>query len=106
MLSAAIGMKDCESQGESWLAIGTVRDRQGDHKSALECAEKALALAQENDCTIEIAEAVLLKGQSHYRLGDAKEAGIYIQDALEHGQKDAEPIYSFPLFESDGVDPG
>ncbi|MCK5793910.1 MAG: tetratricopeptide repeat protein, partial [Anaerolineales bacterium] len=90
MLTAAIRMQDCKSQAQSWLAIGTVRDRQGDHKSALDCAEKALALAQENDYSIEIVEAVLLKGQSHYRLGDAKEAGIYIQDALDLCHKDAD----------------
>jgi len=83
MLKTAEEIGDCESQAQAWLAVGKIRDRQGDHSSALECAEKALELADDNECEVEKAEAVLLKGQSHYRLGDVKVAEPIIKEALK-----------------------
>ncbi len=83
MLSTAEEIGDCETQARAWLAVGKIRDRQGEHGSALECAEKALELADDNKCEVEKAEAVLLKGQSHYRLGDVKAAEPIIKEALK-----------------------
>ncbi len=91
MLSISTELGDCEAQAKSWLAIGTVHDRQGDHSSALDSADKALTLARENDCEIELAEAIRLKGQSYYRLGDIQEAGIFIKEAIDQCQQDADP---------------
>ena len=90
MLTTSTGLGDCQSQAKAWLAIGTVWDRQGDHSRALECAEKALTLAEDNDCQIEMAEAVLLKGQSCYRMGNVEEAGVFIKEALDRCHKGAD----------------
>ncbi len=93
MLLSAQDLGDCENEARAWLAIGTIQDRQGEHAKALNSANNALALAEDNDCEIEAAEAVLLKAQSHYRLGDVESAEPITNEALALS-RDAEDSFT------------
>ncbi len=90
MRLSAKDIQDGEAEAQAWLALGKVKDRQGDNTAALECAEQAAAVAQKNKCIKEKAAAVLMQGQTHYRLGNTKKAQNLVEQALElsKGQED------------------
>lgn len=81
---------DLRSETQAYLALGKAQDRQGEFQSALANAEKAADLAGEKGWDEESADAKLLIGQQHYRLGEAVQAEVYVQKALalHHKRKD------------------
>jgi predicted ATPase len=79
--------QDSRSQALAWLAIGKVRDRQGEFKDALKSADRAYNVAQKNGLKQELADSRLLQGQSHYRLGQVDQAEPLIQSALDLHRK-------------------
>ena len=87
MRSGAAAAGDNKAEAQAWLSLGKVRDRQGDFQDALVCAEKAIEVAQGNNYKGEKADAVLLKGQQHYRLGEADLAEPLIKEALDLHKK-------------------
>ncbi len=87
MSDFAKALGDCPSEAQAWLAIAKVRDRQGDFKDSLASAEKAAVVARENDCLSELANAILMKGQGHYRLGEVDQADPFVKEALILNEK-------------------
>jgi DNA-binding SARP family transcriptional activator len=87
MAVIARAAKDSQAEAQSWLAVSKVQDRQGNFKDALLSAEQAAKLAEGHGCEEEKADAVLMKGQQHYRLGEADQAEVLVNEALELHQK-------------------
>ncbi len=81
MRSAARAARDGAAEAGAWLALSKVRDRQGNNNSALECAQQAAVVAEENKCIKEKTAAVLMQGQIHYRLGDMEKADNLVREA-------------------------
>ena len=84
---AAKAVGDQRSETQAYLSLGKAQDRQGEFQFALASAEKAADLAGEKGWEEEAADAVLLKGQQHYRLGEAAPAEVNVQKALALHQK-------------------
>ena len=92
MRSGAIAVGDKAAEARAWLALGKVRDRQGDFKDALICADKAIKAAQSNNLEGETADAFLLKGQQHYRLGEADLAEPLLKKGLDLHKKGQDQV--------------
>ena len=90
MSQAAHSIGDPEMEAQAWLAVATVYDRQGKFKEALESTAKAEDIAQKCDCPKEEANAFLMKGQQHYRLGEVDLAEPLLLEALQMHQKNDE----------------
>ena len=92
MSQAAHSMRDPESEAQAWLAVATVHDRLGKFKEALESTAKAEEIAKKYNCPKEQANALLMKGQQFYRLGDVEKAEPLLRQALAiHQQKGDQP---------------
>jgi len=92
MSQAAHTNGDPESEAQAWLAVATVYDRLGKFKEALESTAKAEDIATKYDCPKEEANALLMKGQQNYRLGDVDQAEPLLNKALAMHQQKREQI--------------
>ena len=104
MSQAAHSMRDPESEAQAWLAVATVHDRLGKFKEALESTAKAEEIAKKYNCPKEQANALLMKGQQFYRLGDVEKAEPLLRQALAIHQQKGRSTRCRPLFESAGSD--
>jgi len=92
MSKAAHTIGDPESEAQAWLAVATVYDRLGKFKEALESTAKAEDIAKKYGCQKEEANALLMKGQQNYRLGDVDLAEPLLEKALAMHQQKGEQI--------------
>ena len=93
MSQAAHSIGDPEREAQAWLAVATVYDRLGKFKEAIESAAKAEDIAKGCDCPKEEANALLMKGQQNYRLGDVDQAEPLLKKAMSmHKQKLKSPL--------------
>jgi tetratricopeptide (TPR) repeat protein len=79
-LTAAAG--DAAAAARAWLGQAEVHDGQGHHQAALECAQRARALAAGGSPDT-LVLVLCRQAQSLYRLGRAPEAGAVAREALE-----------------------
>ncbi len=92
MSEAAHAVKDHENEAQAFLAMAKVFDREGKFKEALDSSTKAEDIARKNSCVKEIANALLMKGQQHYRLGEVDLAEPLLLEALRmHQDNDERP---------------
>jgi tetratricopeptide (TPR) repeat protein len=89
MRMTAEAMGDELIQAHAWNQLSTIHDRAGNYRAALECAEKAEALAHplaasepDNRKQVELALALLRKGWAFYRLGYMSKAPNLAEQAL------------------------
>jgi predicted ATPase len=87
MIASSRSSKSSQAEAQALLALSKVQDRQGEHQEALESAQEAEHLAQINGYQPELANAVLMKGQQFYRLGEVDQAEPLINKALDLHQK-------------------
>jgi len=83
MRSAATAGGDGRSVARAWNSLCQVRDRQGDHQSALEAAARAEEAARAGNQQAELATALTRKGQALWRLGRPQEAQPVAEQALD-----------------------
>jgi class 3 adenylate cyclase/tetratricopeptide (TPR) repeat protein len=82
MLAAAEAVGDAAAQARAWNGLSWAHDLQGEHRAALESAERAEQLAQEEGAQVELATALFNKGWASYGLGDVEVALALGQQAL------------------------
>jgi predicted ATPase len=91
MIECSRASKSSKEEAQALLALSKVQDRQGEHQEALESAQKAEHIAHKNGYQAELANAILMKGQQFYRLGEVEQAESIIKEALDLHQKRDDP---------------
>ncbi len=82
MSEIATTQEDRIAQSQALQGLATSLSYRGDHRSALDHAIRAEALAREADARMEIAKSVWAQGSARYRLGEARVALTLGEQAL------------------------
>ena len=82
MLKNAEGGEDLIAQTRALQGMGLAQSNQGDHQSSLNAAIRSETLARQADEKSLLARALLMQGQSRWRLGETQAAFSLIEQAL------------------------
>ena len=86
MAKNAQSMGDCTNEAQALLLIANNLDRLGEFREAIKYSNRAEEIAKKEECKVEIANAILMQGQEHYRLGEVDRAKILVKEALSMHQ--------------------
>jgi class 3 adenylate cyclase/tetratricopeptide (TPR) repeat protein len=70
------------TQARAWCGLAMAQASEGDNRGALESASKGEALARSAQARTELAKALLMKGRSAFRLGEAETALALCEEML------------------------
>jgi class 3 adenylate cyclase/tetratricopeptide (TPR) repeat protein len=82
MRAAAEVAGDAAARARAWNRSALVQDSQGDHRAALESAERAEEIARAAGIQVELAQALYGKGWAFHRLGNNEVALAVAEEAL------------------------
>ncbi len=86
MGAAANRIDDPKNEAQAYLAVAKAYDRLGKFKESLDNSAMAEKIGRENKLQKEVANALLMKGQQYYRLGEVDLAEPLLQEAMQMHQ--------------------
>lgn len=82
MCSLAEAAGDPVAQARAWCGLAMAQASEGDNRGALESASRGEAIARSAQARTELAKALLMKGRSAFRLGEAETALTLCEEML------------------------
>ncbi len=92
LLQKSEAAKNLEFIFKAYYQLARIANIQGDHKTGLQFAEKAVSIARKTESSIFLSKALLTKGNVYVYLGNDDEALIHYLKALDYAKESDDPL--------------